>query len=50
MYDPRDDKEGFGEFLNWLQCYNQEGMNNIVDHNGRTVWFTGPAGPLKPKG
>ena len=24
-------------------------MNNIVDKNGRTIWFDGPAGKLKPK-
>merc|ERR1711994_899072 len=35
-------------FNNWLQCYYQDGMNNLVDHNGRTIWFKGPAGPLKP--
>ena len=23
-------------------------MNNLVDHNGRTIWFTGPPGPMKP--
>ena len=36
------------EFNNWLQCYYQDGMNNLVDHNGRTIWFKGPAGPMKP--
>ena len=24
------------------------GMSNLVDHNGRTIWFEGPAGPMKP--
>jgi hypothetical protein len=23
-------------------------MQNLVDHNGRTMWFSGPAGPMKP--
>jgi len=36
-------------FINWLRCYSKPGMNNIVDKNGRTIWFDGPAGKLKPK-
>ena len=36
-------------FTNWLRCYSKPGMDNIVDKNGRTVWFHGPAGKLKPK-
>ena len=23
-------------------------MNNLVDHNNRTIWFKGPAGAMKP--
>ena len=23
-------------------------MQNLVDHNGRTIWFSGPPGPMKP--
>lgn len=23
-------------------------MSNLVDHNGRTIWFKGPPGPMKP--
>ena len=34
--------------MKWLQCYYQDGMSNLVDHNGRTIWFNGPAGPMKP--
>ena len=22
----------------------------MADHNGRTIWFHGPAGPMAPKG
>ncbi len=25
--------------MNWLQCYENPNMNNLVDHNGRTIWF-----------
>ncbi|XP_077988617.1 endonuclease 8-like 1 [Glandiceps talaboti] len=37
-------------FEKWLQCYYQPGMNNVVDSNGRTIWFQGAAGPMVPKG
>jgi len=23
----------------WLKCYERPGMNNLKDHNGRTIWF-----------
>jgi endonuclease VIII-like 1 len=36
-------------FNSWLQCYYNPSMNNMVDHNGRTIWFSGEAGPLAPK-
>ena len=25
-------------------------MKNMADHNKRTIWYHGPAGPLVPKG
>ena len=37
-------------FRRWLQCYLNPLMRNVVDHNGRTIWFSGEAGPLVPKG
>ena len=37
-------------FRRWLQCYLNPLMRNMVDHNGRTIWFSGEAGPLAPKG
>lgn len=36
-------------FQKWLRCYYQPEMKNLVDHNGRTIWFSGPTGPLVPK-
>ena len=36
-------------FDSWLQCYYNPSMRNMVDHNGRTIWFCGEAGPLAPK-
>ena len=47
-YDVDHDPEEEHSFNDWLQCYYQDGMNNLVDHNGRTIWFQGPAGPMKP--
>ena len=49
-YDPEGNKSDYTSFTKWLQCYYQDGMNNMVDHNGRTIWFKGPAGPMVPKG
>ena len=40
-------ESGFGQ---WLQCYFKEGMSNVKDHNGRTMWFQGEAGPMAPTG
>lgn len=37
-------------FTRWIQCYLNPLMRNMVDHNGRTIWFSGEAGPLAPKG
>lgn len=48
QYDVDHDPEDEANFMNWLQCYYQDGMNNLVDHNGRTIWFKGPPGPMKP--
>jgi len=42
----KKDKEAF---TGWLQCYNVREMNNLVDSNNRTIWFSGPPGPLLPK-
>ena len=50
FYDPTKDESSFKTFLDWLQCYYQPSMQNLVDHNGRTIWFSGKAGPLAPKG
>lgn len=37
------------EFENWLRCYYQDGMRNLVDSSGRTMWFSGDAGKMAPK-
>ncbi|XP_043201559.1 endonuclease 8-like 1 [Amphibalanus amphitrite] len=42
-------KEEVDAFEEWLQCYYQPGMKNLVDHQGRTVWFAGSPGPMVPK-
>ena len=47
-YDVDHDPEEEHAFNDWLQCYYQDGMKNLVDGNGRTIWFDGPAGPMKP--
>merc|ERR1711997_64296 len=51
MFDNEANHDPVNEniFTNWLRCYSKPGMDNIVDKNGRTVWFHGPAGKLKPK-
>ncbi|KAF4081329.1 hypothetical protein AMELA_G00160160 [Ameiurus melas] len=46
-YDP--EKHDYTQFASWLQCYNVDGMKSVRDHNGRTMWFKGDAGPLAPK-
>ncbi|XP_022111035.1 endonuclease 8-like 1 [Acanthaster planci] len=48
-YDPEGRSADYSKFNAWLQCYYQTGMNNVVDHNSRTIWFKGPAGPMAPK-
>lgn len=41
--------EARGLFTEWLRCYYKDGMKNVADSNGRTIWFSGPSGPLAPK-
>ncbi|XP_069984635.1 endonuclease 8-like 1 [Penaeus vannamei] len=43
------DEDDYKAFKEWLQCYYQDGMNNMVDHNGRTMWFSGKPGKMVPK-
>ena len=43
-HDPEEEQA----FNGWLRCYYQDGMQNLVDRNGRTIWFAGPPGPMKP--
>jgi len=45
-----DDEDTYAPFSAWLRCYSKEGMKNLRDGNGRTIWFQGPAGSLAPKG
>ncbi|XP_005108711.1 endonuclease 8-like 1 [Aplysia californica] len=45
MYSDESDSS----YRNWLQCYYQPGMKNLADHNKRTIWFSGPPGPMVPK-
>merc|ERR1711936_559739 len=47
-YVVQGSEKELGNFYDWLQCYMKDGMKNLVDHNGRTIWFCGEAGPLKP--
>jgi len=47
-YDVDHDPESEKVFVNWLQCYSKDGMKNLVDKNGRTIWFYGSPGKLKP--
>ncbi|TRY74074.1 hypothetical protein TCAL_06713 [Tigriopus californicus] len=48
-YDVENNAEDQAVFMNWLQCYYQDGMTNLVDSNKRTVWFSGHPGKLAPK-
>eukprot|EP00095_Tigriopus_kingsejongensis_P011469 snap_masked-scaffold582_size130280-processed-gene-0.16 protein:Tk11469 transcript:snap_masked-scaffold582_size130280-processed-gene-0.16-mRNA-1 annotation:"PREDICTED: uncharacterized protein LOC100893647" len=48
-YDVNHNPEDEANFMKWLQCYYQEGMENLVDANKRTVWFSGHPGKLAPK-
>lgn len=47
--DPAGNDSYYSAFLDWLQCYYNPEMRNIVDHDGRTMWFKGEAGPMVPK-
>lgn len=42
-------KKSQDTFSSWLQCYYVAGMDNLKDSNGRTIWFSGEAGEMKPK-
>ncbi|XP_052796677.1 endonuclease 8-like 1 [Mya arenaria] len=48
-YDGKDRENKENAFNNWLQCYYQDGMKTFTDHNKRTIWYSGPLGPLAPK-
>jgi len=48
-YDVDHDPENEKIFNDWLQCYSKNGMKNLVDKNGRTMWFHGTPGKLKPQ-
>ncbi|XP_061174161.1 endonuclease 8-like 1 [Saccostrea echinata] len=48
-YDPEGRDPDYSKFSEWLQCYYKEGMDNMADHNKRTIWFHGNPGPLVPK-
>ncbi|XP_063599145.1 endonuclease 8-like 1 [Penaeus indicus] len=43
------DEDDYKAFKEWLQCYYQDGMKNMVDHNGRTMWFSGKPGKMVPR-
>ena len=45
-YDPQESDQSFDS---WLQCYYVDGMKNLKDGNGRTIWFAGDPGPMVPK-
>ncbi|XP_060568020.1 endonuclease 8-like 1 [Ruditapes philippinarum] len=47
-YDGKDRSDESNTFNTWLQCYYQDGMKNIADHNKRTIWYSGPLGPMAP--
>eukprot|EP00111_Clytia_hemisphaerica_P019839 TCONS_00058495-protein len=49
-YDKSEKDSDYSLFENWLQCYYNKDMNNLVDHDGRTMWFQGEPGPLVPTG
>lgn len=48
-YEPSGNYSDYSAFNEWRQCYYIPEMRNIVDHDGRTIWFKGEAGPLVPK-
>ncbi|XP_012557757.2 endonuclease 8-like 1 isoform X1 [Hydra vulgaris] len=50
FYNSFNEHSDYKIFEKWLQCYCQPNMSNLVDKDGRTIWFEGSAGPLAPKG
>ena len=38
-YDPTGNNSDYSAFMEWLQCYYNPEMRNVVDHDGRTMWF-----------
>jgi len=48
-YDADESQKSQDTFSEWLQCYYVEGMNNLEDANGRTMWFQGSPGDMAPK-
>ena len=38
-YDPSGNHSDYSAFNDWLQCYYNPEMRNVVDHDGRTMWF-----------
>ncbi|ESO87521.1 hypothetical protein LOTGIDRAFT_127711 [Lottia gigantea] len=49
IYNPVPDAD-YSKFTEWLQCFYKDGMLNMVDHNKRTIWYSGDPGPMVPKG
>ncbi|KAL3866823.1 hypothetical protein ACJMK2_044085 [Sinanodonta woodiana] len=47
-YDPVKGGESYSAFEKWLQCYCKPNMKNMADHNKRTIWYSGQAGPMAP--
>ena len=48
QYVVQGSEKELSTFYDWLQCYMKDGMKNLVDHNGRTIWFWSDPGPMKP--
>lgn len=49
-YDQTDETSEYNVFEEWLRCYYNKAFKNLVDHDGRTIWFQGDPGPLAPRG
>ena len=47
-YNP-DSEQSDKSFSEWLQCYYVDGMKNLQDGHGRTIWFSGDPGPMVPR-
>ena len=39
MFDTALGEQDYRTFSEWLQCYDQQGMKSVKDHNGRTIWY-----------